>query len=175
MPFDWDTFTYDEAWLRQAVQAEVALACDLQVGGNPATARSIAWPQLQPQLDQIKILSLLFDELRALLRQANLGAGAEAALIKGRLLIQRQLSQLSSEQRAYFDALMLEETSASQDRPLRSQLPTVLCQMLSPADWQEIAQAAMASIQAQILQQVSLQTSVARSASEALNSGFASD
>lgn len=165
MPFDWDTFTYDEAWLRQAVQAEAALECDLQVGGKPATALSVAWPQLQPQLDQVKILSLLFSELRALLREANLGAGAEAALIKGRLLIQRQLSHLSSEQQAYFDALILEETSASEDRPLRSQLTSVLCQMLSPADWQEIAQAAMTSIQAQILQQVSLQTSASRSAS----------
>jgi len=159
MNFDWDTFTYDETWLRQAVQAEVESGCDIQVGGKPAIASTVRSPQLQAQLHKVKILSILFNELHVLLQQADLGSATEAAFVRGRQLIQVQLSQLSSEHQAYFEALVVEDATTSENHPLRSQLTHVLCRLLSPADWQEIAQAAMGSLQSHLLEQVSLQRS----------------
>jgi len=32
MQFDWDTFTYDEEWLRQAAQIEEEVDCDICAG-----------------------------------------------------------------------------------------------------------------------------------------------
>jgi hypothetical protein len=60
MNFDWDTFTYDEVWLRQAAQVEVESGCDIQVGGKSAAASTVGSSQLQAQLHQVKILSILF-------------------------------------------------------------------------------------------------------------------
>jgi hypothetical protein len=159
MHFDWDRFTYDEAWLRQAVQTEVDSDWDAQIGANPSLPPKPSAPQLQAQLRQVKILSLLFQELHALLQQANLGAATEATSIKGRQLIHQQIANLSPQQQAYFEALLEEEKTTLDDRPLRAQLPQVLRNLLSPEDWQEIAQVAMSSIQTHFMEQISLQRS----------------
>lgn len=159
MHFDWNRFTYNEAWLHQAVQTEVDSDWDAQVGASTSLPPKPSAHQIQAQLRQVKILSLLFQELHALLQQANLGAATEAASVKGRQLIYQQLPHLSPQQQAYFEALLQEEKTTLDDRPLRAQLPQVLRNILSPQDWQEIAQAAMSSIQSHLMEHVSLQRS----------------
>lgn len=159
MQFDWDSFTYDEAWLRQAVRTEVETQWDAQIGGSPLMASTSNSPKLQAQLRRVKILSILFQELHTLLEQANLGSATEAAFVKGRELIGQRLTHVSPEQQTYFEALLAEEAATSESRPLRAQLPQVLRHLLSPEDWQDIAQVAMCSIQTHLLEQVSLQRS----------------
>lgn len=154
MPFDWETFTYDRDWLQTAVQLEEASEQDLQIGVQPSRPLAIEPTQLQTQLKRVKLLSILFGELRHLLEQADLGAGTEAALVQGRRFIQARLSQLSLEQQEFFEALLAEAEANSVEKPLRSQLHQRLCSLLTESDWQEIAQAATSSIQAHLLQQI---------------------
>ncbi|MBD2094481.1 hypothetical protein H6F90_04865 [Trichocoleus sp. FACHB-591] len=155
MPFDWETFNYDQNWLQEAIQLEAASEQDVQIGGvRTSRPLSINPTQLQDQLKRVKLLSILFGELRHLLERANLGAGTEAALAQGRQSIQARVAQLSSEQQKYLEALLAEEESNPAEKPLRLQLNPMLCSLLTESDWQEIAQAAMNSIQTRLLEQV---------------------
>ncbi len=158
MPFDWENFTYDTAWLQEAVQIEAEAGCDIQIGAKASA--SVPLPieptQLQTQLKQVRLQSLLFGELRILLKMADLGAGMEAALTEGRQLIRARLQHLTPEQHQCFEALMVEDATPSEDQPLRAQLRQVLCSLLVQADWQQIAQAAMKIIQTHLLEQVAL-------------------
>lgn len=157
MSFDWENFTYDIVWLQEAVQIEAEAGCDIQIGGKALGFAPLSAPsQLQAQLKQVRIQSLLFGELRALLEKADLGAGTEAALTEGRRLLRARLQQLTSEQHQYFAALIAEDETISEDKPLRVQLRQVLCPLLSQTDWQQIAQAAMGEIQTHLFQQVAL-------------------
>jgi hypothetical protein len=157
MQFDWEAFTYDESWLREAVQLESKLAQDVQIGVQTSYPPTIEPTQLQNQLKHVKILSMLFGELRRLLERANLGSGTEAALVQGRQLIQVRLSQLSLEQQTDLEALLAEEEANPAEKSSRMQLSPMLCTLLSESDWQEIAQAAMDSIQVHLLEHVSQQ------------------
>lgn len=159
MQFDWEAFTYDESWLQETVQLESKLDQDVQIGVQTSRPLAIEPAQLQNQLKQVKILSMLFGELHCLLERANLGSGTEAALVQGRQLIQVRLSQLSLEQQAYLKSLLAEEEANPAEPLLRTQLRPMLCTMLSESDWQEIAQAAMGSIQVHLLEHVSQQQS----------------
>jgi hypothetical protein len=154
MPFDWETFTYDRDWLQTAVQLEEASEQDLQIGVQTSRPIAIEPTQLQTQLKRVKLLSILFGELRHLLERADLGSGTEAALVQGRQFIQARLSQLSLEQQEFFEALLAEAEANSAEKPLRSQLHQMLCSLLTESDWQEIAQAAMSSLQAHLLEQI---------------------
>jgi hypothetical protein len=156
MPFDWETFTYDETWLRDAVRLEAQSEQDVQIGVQSPHPLLIKPTQLRSQLRQVKILSMLFSELRYLLEQANLGSGTEAAFVQGRQLIQTRLSQLGLDQQKYFEALFAEQEANLAEKPLRSQLHQRLCSLLTESDWQEIAQAAMSSIQAHLLEQITV-------------------
>ena len=157
MQFNWENFTYDTAWLEAAVQTETKAGCDIQVGGAVSSSTpSIAPSELQAQLKQVRLQSLLFGELHALLEDSGLGAGKDAAFTEGRQLIRERLQHLSSEQQRYFEALIAENEASAQDSPLRIQLRQVLCSLLNETDWQQIAQVAMGSIQAHFFQQVIL-------------------
>jgi hypothetical protein len=100
---------------------------------------------------------MLFGELHRLLERANMGSGTEAALVRGRQLIQGRLSQLSLEQQTDLEALLAEEEANPAEKSSRMQLSPMLCTLLSESDWQEIAQAAMDSIQVHLLEHVSQQ------------------
>ena len=157
MQFNWENFTYDTAWLEEAVQTEANVGRDIQIGGaGRSSTPSIASSELQAQLKQVRLQSLLFGELHALLDDSGLGAGKEAAFTEGRQLIRERLQHLSSEQQRYFEALMAENEASAQDSSLRIQLRQVLCSLLNQADWQQIAQVAMGSIQAYFFQKVIL-------------------
>lgn len=161
MPFDWNAFTYDEAWLLEAVQIEAETGCDVQIGGDATHSilPSIDPTQLQAQLNQVRLQSMLFSELRILLNQANLGSGTEAALTEGRQLVRARLQHLTPQQQQYFEALIAEDATLSENKPLRTQLGQVLCSLLSQSDWQQIALSAMRSIQTHLLEQVALRHS----------------
>lgn len=154
MSFDWENFTYDAPWLREAVQLEAEASCDIQIGSKAANAsiRAIEPSHLQTQLIQVKLQSLLFGELRALLVEADLGAGMEAAFTEGRRRIRARLQQLTPEQHQYFKALIAEDSSSTEARSLRQEL----CSLLDQADWQQIAQTATEIIQAHLFEQVAL-------------------
>src|SRR6476469_2977943 len=126
MSFDWKTFNYDQDWLREAIQLEAEFEQDVQIGVHTSRPFSIELTQLQDQLKRVKLLSILFRELRHLFERANLGSGTESALDLGRQLIQARLSQLNSEQQEYFEALLAEEEANPAEKPLRSQLKPML-------------------------------------------------
>ena len=156
MQFDWENFTYDAEWLQEAVQIEAKAGSDLQIGGNiSSSAPSIAPSQLQTQLKQVRLQSRLFGELRSLMMEADLGVGTEAALTEGRRLIRARLQHLTPEQHEYFEALSALDVASSEAKPLLAGQQPAICTLLTQTDWQQIAQAAMGSIQA-CFQQIAL-------------------
>ncbi|NJR51103.1 MAG: hypothetical protein HC780_17515 [Leptolyngbyaceae cyanobacterium CSU_1_3] len=158
MTFSWETFTYDEAWLREAVRLEEEAGVDIEIGCKTTPSRPIDPVQLRIELTKVRLFSALFQELRNLLIQADLGAGLEAALIKGRFVIQHRLRSLSPTQMTSFEALL--EGKPHEEAPVsQSQVTSALSRLLTDLDWQEIADSATAALQTHLLEQVALRRS----------------
>jgi hypothetical protein len=87
MHFDWETFTYDEEWLREAVRIEEEAGGDISAGPDWGThlGRVMANPQGHSHLTQLR--SLVMQAWKQLVAEWNLGIGAEAAEAKGQELI----------------------------------------------------------------------------------------
>ncbi|MEO0405936.1 MAG: hypothetical protein AAF289_01160 [Cyanobacteria bacterium P01_A01_bin.135] len=153
MTADWDSLQYDQAWLEEAIADEVNHDCDVQVGGKPTsmTPPAIDPVQLQQQLQQVRLQSMLFGELRGILERSNLGAGTEAAMTLGRQLIRERLSHLSPQQQKAVKVLLTPNHGSPP--PEVNQL---LCSLLNLGDWQSIAQSATDAIEARLLSQVTL-------------------
>ncbi len=140
MQFDWEAFTYEQDWLRATVQLEEKSGQDVQIGIQTSCPSTLEPTQLQIQLKRVKLLSVLFTELRYLLEQQNLGADIEAALVQGRQLVQARAGQLSLEQQEYFETLFIEKEANLVKKLLRPQGNHMLYSLLTELDWQKIAQ-----------------------------------
>jgi hypothetical protein len=148
MNLDWETFTYDEKWLRASVEVEARFGGDVEAGVWLTNRHSgaVADPEkVQAMLQAMRLQSILFTELRTWMASWNLGVGLESAIICARSIIRQHLEQCSEEQQAYFEALLAEDKTSVERPVLRQQVTSYLQQMLTPEDWQTIAQAASRS------------------------------
>lgn len=156
MTTHWNSFSYDIDWLQDAIADEAACPWDVQVGGEPrSTSPPVIDPsQLQFQLQQVRLQSLLFGKLAAVLEHSNLGAGTDAAWTLGRHLIRARLAHLSDRQLQTLEALLTDPN------PDSSPVLTLFLQsLLTHDDWQKIAHAASQSIESHLLHQVTLHLS----------------
>ena len=139
---------HDPDVMQDVIQLEAECASSIGAG-FPAYSNarsSIEKADWNRAMSHVRLHSILFTELEALLQAANLGAGTEAALTEARKRVRQQPTQLTKEQQVFFTALIEEESLSLSESPLRSQLRSRLNALLSPADWNEIGQAATEEI-----------------------------
>jgi hypothetical protein len=105
--------------------------------------------KMRQAMGKVCLQSILFTELAVMMDLANLGAGTEAAITEARRRIRQQLTQLTTEQQAFLDAVVEEDALQSEDRVMRSQLRSRLYALLTPADWSAVGQAATNALQSQ--------------------------
>jgi len=162
MNFDPEAFTFKNDFYRAGVEFEANADFDVQIGGKvPASRLPIDPVKLEFQLRRVRLISILFGELKALLAAADLGAGSEVATCEGRRRIWEQIHHLTPEQQQYFDALVDEHDSQPEEKPYRDQLRPMFCALLTSEDWQAIADAATGAMRDRLLQQVTEYSNVA--------------
>jgi hypothetical protein len=144
---------HDHDVLREMVQTEDE--CGEFGIGFPAYSHNhsaVAPDQMEQSMYKVRLLSILFSEIKTMMNQANLGSGTEAAIVEARQRIHQKLDHLSTEQKSFFDALVAEELSASSTKPIRAQLRAEISSLLSAIDWNEIGQEATNALQTQLVE-----------------------
>jgi hypothetical protein len=141
----------DPEVLREMVKAEDE--CMGSIGaGFPAYSNNpqpVDPEKLRAVMDKMRLQSLLFVELEAMMNLVGLGVGTEVAIVEARRRVHQRLGNLSEEQRSFFEALVVEELSPSVDKPLRGQLRSRIYSLLSIEDWDAIWLAATHALQTQ--------------------------
>jgi hypothetical protein len=153
MKLDWETFSYDEEWLRAAASEEERCGVDVEAGvwlANRQTA-SADPTQLSAMMKTMRLQSILFTELIAWMESWNLGAGLDEAVICARQIVRRHLSHSSEAQQLYFEALLEEDEKAVDPPMLRKRVISQLREMLTQDDWQTIAQAASQAVKQRVM------------------------
>lgn len=158
MHFDWETFTYDSEWLREAVRIEDEADCDISAGFDWGAnlGAVMAHPERYSQLARLR--SIVIREFKELLVDWNLGVGAEAALICGRGLLMERLLHPTPEVQEQLLAVLEEDLANpegdSSSKPLRAGLQELLQGILTPEDWELIAVTAGNSVREQVIERV---------------------
>jgi hypothetical protein len=132
----------DPESLREMVAAEDE--CEEIGAGFPAYSHNP-----QPAMNKVRLLSILFTELKVIMNQANLGAGTEAAILEARRRIHEKLEHLSEEQQSFFDALVAEKLLSPSNKSIHAQLKDKIFSLLSASDWNAIGQEATNALQTQ--------------------------
>jgi hypothetical protein len=158
MHFDWETFTYDQEWLREAVCIEEEAGGDISAGPDWGThlGRVMANPQGYSHFAQL--LSMVMQAWKQLVTEWDLGIGAEVAEAKGQELILERLLQPEPDIQETLLALLEAKLSKPQGEwemteAVHAQIRGVLGKVLTPEDWRAIAESARDRIYAQVLQQ----------------------
>lgn len=158
MHFDWETFTYDEEWLRESVRQEEAAGCEVSAGYGWGSyfGAVMANPQGYSHFTQLR--SMVMQAWQQLVTEWNLGIGTEAAEAKGQELIMARLHQPEAEIQETLMALLEAKLSKPQGEwemteTVHSQIRAVFGKVLSQEDWKAIAESARDRIYAQVLKQ----------------------
>ncbi|MEQ9238679.1 hypothetical protein [Coleofasciculus sp. E2-BRE-01] len=156
MQFDWQTFTYDEEWLREAVRLEAEADCDISAGFDWGAnlGAVMANPENYSQL--VRLRSIVLQAFKELLADWNLGVGADAALVCGRELLMERLLHPTPNVQEQLLAVLEEDltTSPGDSQTLRAGLPEVLRDILTPEDWERIAVTAGNYVREQVVERV---------------------
>jgi hypothetical protein len=155
MKFDWTNFTYDSEWLREAVRIEDECGGEVGAGyGGLHLGEMMTNPSGFTSMKRLQ--SIVARELRNLLTELNLGIGTEAAFICGRKIVMERLAEPAiAVQEQLWAVLAEDEATKGTDtpKPLRAEVKHILSQMMTPEDWETIAQAASQSVHRHLIQQ----------------------
>jgi hypothetical protein len=140
----------DPESLREMVAAEDE--CEEIGAGFPVYSNNpqpVDPENMKQAMNKVRLLSILFTELKVMINQANLGAGTEAAILEARRRIHEKLEHLSEEQQSFFDALVAEKLLSPSNKPIHAQLKDKIFSLLSVSDWNAIGQEATNALQTQ--------------------------
>lgn len=143
----------DVDWLRAAVEVDVELGCDVQIGDRLQPQILVDSIQLQAQLNRMRLYALLFEELKQLLAHIDFGSGAEAAFTEGRQIVYERMQKLSPEQQAALN-MMLADSVVLPPTQIQAQLRQKLNLFLNEADWQQITATALSAVELNQVDQV---------------------
>ena len=93
MYFDWETFTYDEEWLGEAVRQEEEAGCDVSGGYDWGTNLGVVISNPEGLSHFAQLRSMVIQVWKQLVAEWNLGIGSEAAETCGQELIMQRASQ----------------------------------------------------------------------------------
>ena len=148
----------DPQWSLAAAELEDKLDCDISAGPDLGSSlgRMLADPAGFYQHQRLK--TIVFQGLRQLLVDCNLGAGLPDAYAIGKSLLDERLQQPSVEIQQQLMAVLRDALSSSQDVPLsaaaRSSLRQVIQTVLSAEDWDAISSAAAHSVKQHLREMV---------------------
>ncbi|MFZ4677307.1 MAG: hypothetical protein ACOYM4_16725 [Nodosilinea sp.] len=158
MNFDWETFTYDEDWLREAVRLEEEADCDVSAGYDWGTHLGAMMTNPEGYGHFTQVRSMVIQAWQQLVTEWNLGIGAEAAEAKGQALLLERLHQPKAEVQERLLALLEAKLSKPQGgwemtEAVHAEIRVVFRKVLTQEDWQAIAASAGDRIYAQVLKQ----------------------
>jgi hypothetical protein len=82
MQFDWETFTYDEEWLREAVRQEDEAGCDIAAGYDWGAHLGDVMANPEGYSHVTMLRSMVVQAWNRLVTEWDLGIGQEAAETK---------------------------------------------------------------------------------------------
>ena len=139
---------------QQAMAAEALISNDVIAGvpGRPGWMKT--WPQLSIYDHYMQVRSLVLRGFTTLIREANLGVGQDAAISCGKQLVFERMMSASTDIQEQVLALIDwgvigPKTELTQQR--MAVLKTVFREVMTQADWGEIANAATQQIQQQVM------------------------
>jgi flagellar biosynthesis regulator FlaF len=155
MKFDWTNFTYDSEWLREAVRIEDECGGEVGAGyGGLHLGEMMTNPSGFTRMKRLQ--SIVARELRDLLTELNLGIGTEAAFICGRKIVMERLAEPAIEVQEQLWAVLAEDEATKgtdMPKPLRAEVKHILFRIMTPEDWETIAQAVTQSMHRHLIQQ----------------------
>ena len=133
-----------DAWLREIEDDEDDGWIEAGVMMKPyVELLKAASPEaLKRQRRYMRILSILFPELKRWLASWGLGLTFEAVYVEARRIVHQHLfDRLTPEQDAWMDALVAEDDQHLQmtERKVRSQVVTILSTLFTEEDWRKLA------------------------------------
>ena len=146
-----------DAWLQEIEDSEddgwIEAGVTMKPYGELLKAAS---PEaLKRQRRYMRILSILFPELKRWLASWGLGLTFEAVHIEARRIVRQHLfNRLTPEQDAWMDALVAEDDQHLQmaERKVRSQVVTILSTLFTEEDWRKLAAIAAEGMSKGVLQ-----------------------
>jgi len=139
---------------QQAMAAEALISSDVIAGipGRPGWMKT--WPQLSVYDHYMQVRSFVLRGFAAMIQEANLGVGQDAAIACGKQLVFERMMSASENVQEQVLALIDWEVIGPKTEltPQRMTiLKTVFREVMTEADWGEIANAATQQIQQQIM------------------------
>jgi len=158
MHFNWETFTYDEEWLREAVRIEEEAGGDISAGPDWGTHLGAVMANPQGHSHFAQLRSMVIQAWQQLVSEWDLGVGAAAAEAKGQALILERLHQPEPDVQETLLSLLEVKLSKPQGewemtRTVHEEICGVFRRVLTPEDWKAIAESVSHSVYAQVLQQ----------------------
>lgn len=136
-------------WSLTAAQLEDELECEIGAG-IPAHQLSKFWSDPAAFCEHQRLKALVFQGLRQLLTECDLGVGLSAAQTTGKQLLNERLQQPTVEVQQQLLAILDEDLSSSRDVPLsadaQANLRQVILSVLSEEDWEVILAAATTAL-----------------------------
>jgi hypothetical protein len=147
--------SHNPEWLRLSVQLEDECGGEVGAGyGGLHLGEMMANPSGFTSMKRLQ--SIVARELRDLLTELNLGIGTEAAFICGRKILTERLAEPAIEVQEQLWAVLAEDEATKgtdMPKPLRAEVKHILFQMITPEDWEAIAQAVNQSMHRHLTQQ----------------------
>lgn len=150
---EWDALSQDPAWQGMVDAAEQQAGC-IMANGFQKRGWMTTWPELPTDAHYMQLRSLVLRGFDAILREADLGIGYQAASDCGKTLVFERLLEPNAEVKAKLLRLVegellgpRVELTAERSAVVR----VVLQAVLTPDDWKAIAQAAAQQVQQQIM------------------------
>lgn len=158
MQFDWETFTYDEEWLREAVRQEEEAGCDIAAGYDWGAQLGNVMANPEGYSHFVMLRSMVMQAWKHLVAEWDLGIGQEAAETKGQELIFERLRHPQPAIQERLIALLEAKLSKPQGawemtEAVHAEIRAVLSQVLTQEDWSAIAASASDRIRHQVLAQ----------------------
>ena len=149
---------------QQAMAAEALIPSDVIAGVPSRPGWMKTWPQLSVYDHYMQVRSLVLRGFAAMIREANLGVGQDAAISCGKQLVFERMMSASVDVQGQVLAL-IDWTVIGPKTELTPQrmtvLKTVFREVMTETDWGEIANAATRKIQQQVMTLTESDTKVA--------------
>lgn len=158
MQFDWETFTYDEEWLREVVRQEEEAGCDIAAGYDWGAHLGDVMANPEGYSHVTMLRSMVVQAWKRLVTEWDLGIGQEAAETTGQELILERLRHPQPAIQERLIALLEAKLSKPQGEwemteAVHAEIRAVLSQVLTQEDWSTIAASASDRIRHQVLAQ----------------------